>query len=110
MKNSNKRVEHVSVLCGVLMEVELLEKEGTKMKVKIIGEGHAFSNALRKKLHEDERIETAAYNIDHPLLGEPAMHVKTNEKKSPKRALIRASKNLANDYEEVLKKFERALE
>lgn len=80
------------------------------MKVKIIGEGHSFSNVLRKKLHEDERIETAAYNIDHPLLGEPVMHVKTAERKSPKRALIRAAKNLGEDYEEVLNKLERALE
>lgn len=92
------------------MEVELLEKEGTKMKVKIIGEGHTFCNALREKLHEDDRIETAAYNIEHPLISDPVMYVKTSERKSPKRALIRAAKKLAKDYEEMGKKFDRALE
>lgn len=92
------------------MEVELLEKEGTKMKVKIIGEGHTFSNALRKKLHTDERIETAAYNIQHPLLSDPILHVNTAKRKSPKRALIRAADSLAEDYEEVQKKLEKALE
>lgn len=92
------------------MEVELLEREGTKIKVKIIGEGHSFSNALRKKLHEDERIETAAYNIEHPLLSHPVLHVKTSERKSPKRAIIRAAKNLADDYQEFQKELEKALE
>lgn len=91
------------------MEVELLEKEGTKMKIKIIGEGHTFCNALRKKLHEDDRVETAAYNIEHPLLSEPIMHVKTVSRKSPKRALIRAAKGLAEDYERVGKELEKAL-
>lgn len=92
------------------MEVELLEKEGTKIKVKIIGEGHSFSNALRKKLHEDERIETAAYNIEHPLLSHPVLHVKTAERKSPKRAIIRAANNLADDYQKFQKEFEKAIE
>ncbi len=92
------------------MEVELLEKEGTKMKLRIVGEGHSFSNVLRKKLHEDERVETAAYNIDHPLLSDPKIHVKTEERKSPKRALVRAAGELAEEYEEVGKKLEKALE
>lgn len=92
------------------MEVELLEKEGTKMKLRLVGEGHSFSNVLRKKLHEDERIETSAYNIAHPLLSDPEVHVKTEERKSPKRALIRAADELSEEYEEVKNKLEKALE
>ena len=80
------------------------------MKIKVIGEGHSFSNALRKKLHEDDRVETAAYNIDHPLIAEPVIHVTTEERKSPKSALVRAAKSLAEDYEEVGEKLEKALE
>lgn len=87
-----------------------MEKEGTKMKVKVIGEGHAFCNVLRKKLHEDERIETAAYNIDHPLISDPVVHVEVEEKKSPKRALIRAADSLSEEYEEFGEKLEKALE
>ncbi|KXA98119.1 hypothetical protein AKJ37_01255 [candidate division MSBL1 archaeon SCGC-AAA259I09] len=92
------------------MQVELMEKEGTEMKVKIVGEGHSFTNVLRKKLHEDERIEIASYNIDHPLLSDPVLRVKTSEKKSPKRALIRAAKSLSEEYEEIKMKLEKALE
>lgn len=92
------------------MEVELLEKEGTKIKFKVIGEGHTFCNVLRKKLHEDSRMETAAYNIDHPLLSDPVMHVKTAERTDPKAALIRAADGLSKEYEELKKKLEKALE
>ncbi len=87
-----------------------MEKEGTKMKIKIIGEGHTFCNALRKKLHEDDRVETAAYNIDHPLIAEPVMHVKVEKNKSPKSALVRAANSLSEDYAEVGEKLEKALE
>ncbi len=92
------------------MEVELLEKEGTKMKIKIRGEGHTFCNALRKKLHEDERVETAAYNIQHPLMSDPVMHIKVAKRKSPKSALRRAANNLGEEYEEAQEKLEKALE
>lgn len=80
------------------------------MKIKVIGEGHTLANALRKKLHEDDRVETAAYNIDHPLLSDPIIHIKVSERKSPKRALVRAARGLAEDYEGIQKELERALE
>ncbi len=80
------------------------------MKIKIIGEGHTFCNALRKKLHSDERVETAAYNIEHPLITEPVVHLKTEENTSPKRALVRAADSLAEDYDEFGQKLEKALE
>lgn len=92
------------------MELELVEKEGTAMRLKIIGEDHTFCNALRKKLHEDDRVETAAYNIDHPILEHPEMYIKVKKRKSPKWAFIRAAKGLAEDYEEVREKMEKAME
>ncbi|KXB01972.1 hypothetical protein AKJ45_03810 [candidate division MSBL1 archaeon SCGC-AAA261F19] len=91
------------------MELELVEKCGTAVRLKIRGEGHTFCNVLRKKLHEDDRVETAAYSIDHPLLEHPEMYIKVKKGKSPKRALIRAAKKLVEDYEEVQKKMEKAL-
>lgn len=91
------------------MELEVTEKEGTTMKVKVIGEGHTFCNALRMKLHEDDRVKTAAYSIDHPLLSHPEVYVTVNEKKSPRRALTRASKSLAKDYAELREGLQKAL-
>lgn len=92
------------------MEIDLLEEEGKKLKIKVIGEGHSFCNALRKELHQDENVEMAAYNIDHPLVAEPVMHVKTSDDGSPREALIKASDSLAEDYAEVGEKLEKAFE
>ncbi len=88
----------------------MLENEGTKMKFRIVGEGHSFSNALRKRLHQDENVETAAYNVEHPLLSEPEFYVETEEGESPKEALVKAAEDLKEDYEEVEKTLEKALE
>lgn len=91
------------------MELEVTKKEGTTMKVRVIEEGHTFCNALRVKLHEDDRVKTAAYNIDHPLLAHPEVYVTVEEKRSPRRALTRASKALAKDYAEFRGKLQKAL-
>ncbi|MBS3815113.1 MAG: DNA-directed RNA polymerase subunit L [Hadesarchaea archaeon] len=92
------------------MELEETEKEGTTMKIRVIGEGHTFCNALRAKLHEDDRVETAAYNIEHPLLAHPEMHVTVQESRSPRRAYTRAAKAIADDYSEFREKLQKALE
>lgn len=92
------------------MEIELLEREGNKLKIRIIDEGHTFSNALRKKLHQEDSVETAAYNIDHPLIGDPIMHIRTSGDVSPKEALVNAATSLGEDYSEARQKFDKALE
>ncbi len=80
------------------------------MKLKIIGEGHTFCNVLRKKLHKDSKVTTAAYNIEHPLIAEPVVYVETVEDDSPKDALVRAAGDLSEEYEEFGQKLEKALE
>lgn len=92
------------------MEVQLLEEEDSEMKVKIVGEGHTFANVLRKKLHEEEGVDLAAYNIDHPLLSDPILQVGTSGKKSPKEALADVAEELGKEYEEVQMKLKKALE
>jgi len=88
----------------------MLENEEAKMKFRIVGEGHTFSNALRKRLHQDDNIETAAYKIDHPLLSEPEFYVETEGEESVKEALVKAAEDLKEDYEEIEKELDQALE
>lgn len=91
------------------MELEIVEKEGTKLKVKVIGEGHALCNALRNKLHEDSEVLTSAYEIKHPLISDPVVHLKVSEGKAPEDVLNRVLKKLAEDYEEFQEKMEKEL-
>ena len=47
---------------------------------------------------QDEDVEYAVYNIDHPLTGKPIMTIKTKEG-NPKDALKRAAEQLKADSE-----------
>jgi DNA-directed RNA polymerase subunit L len=91
------------------MELELLRKEGTTMELRVIGEDHTFCNPIRKNLHGDKRVTTAAYSIEHPVLSHPKFYVKTKSGRSPDRALRRAAKKLESDCIEVRQKLNKAL-
>ncbi len=75
------------------MEIKVLEKEKTKLKIEIIGEDHTFCNDLRKELWNDKDIQVAGYNIEHPLVSHPVMIIETT-KKDPKAVLEGALKRL----------------
>lgn len=92
------------------MELEIVEKGERKLEVKVIGEGHSFCNALRKKLHAKEAIDTAAYEIEHPLLSDPVTYVKVKEGESPEEVLRSSVNDLSEDYTEVLDKLEKVLQ
>ncbi len=59
------------------MEVKILEKTDAEVSLGLRGESHGFPNVLKESLLSDERVEVASYDIDHPLEGEPVLHVKT---------------------------------
>ena len=91
------------------MELELLKKEGTVVELRIIGEDHTFCNPIRKNLHEDESVVTAAYSVEHPLLAHPKFYVKTKGGRSPYYALVRASRKLEKDCRDFRQKLKKAL-
>ena len=91
------------------MELEVVRKEGTVIELKVIDEDHTFCNPIRKNLHEDDRVETAAYNIAHPILDHPKFFVGTKKGSSPNNALKRAAEKLAADCVEVRQHLKKAL-
>ncbi len=76
------------------MKVKVIEDNKNKLVLEIRGEGHAFCNALKKELWNDKHVKTAAYKIEHPLVGIPTMIVETDGKETPKKALTEAAKRL----------------
>lgn len=75
------------------MEIKILKKEKTELKIEIVGETHTFCNSLRQELWNDKDVQLAGYNIDHPLTSHPVIIIKT-EKKDPKKVLEAAIKRL----------------
>ncbi len=76
--------------------IEILKETPTELEIKIEDESHGVCNALRHILMEDENVEYAVYNIDHPLTGKPVMTIKTTGS-NPKEALKKAAEKLKSD-------------
>ena len=75
------------------MEIEVLNDQKNEMEIRIIGEDDTFANLLRKMLHEDDHVQTAAYRITHPLTerNKPIFKIVTDGKESPAEALKKAA-------------------
>jgi len=78
--------------------IKILNKTANEIEFEIKDESHGVCNALRHILMQDEDVEYAVYNIDHPLTGKPIMTIRTKEG-NPKDALKRAAEQLKADSE-----------
>ena len=58
---------------------------------------------------QDDNVEYAVYNIDHPLTGEPNMTIKTKRGKRPRKVLKKAASQLTDDSAEFKKLIEENL-
>ena len=76
------------------MELRIIEEGKNKLVVEIKGEDHTFCNAIKAELWNDKHVKAAAYNIDHPMVGEPKLIVETDGKEDPQDALVAAAKRL----------------
>ncbi|MGQ9460025.1 MAG: DNA-directed RNA polymerase subunit L [Candidatus Bathyarchaeaceae archaeon] len=91
------------------MKVKVLEKTSNELKIQVEGEGHTFSNVLQKVLLEDDTVEMAGYHIQHPLIGNPMIYVRTKGKQKPEATLREATKKIRGQCKEFKRSFEKAL-
>lgn len=88
--------------------IKVLNKTANEIEFEIEDESHGVCNALRHILMQDEDVEYAVYNIDHPLTGKPIMTIKTKEG-NPKDALKKAAEQLKADSESFKQLIEEKL-
>jgi DNA-directed RNA polymerase subunit L len=67
------------------MEVKIIRESATEMELELVGEDHAFSNALREALNSNRKVITASYKVEHPLLGNPKIYLKSRDIEVPKK-------------------------
>ncbi|MCK9151014.1 DNA-directed RNA polymerase subunit L [Methanobacterium alcaliphilum] len=77
--------------------MEIITNKRYEMEVLIEGETHTLCNAIRKIIMEDKTVKSAAYAIEHPIVGEPKLYIKA---KSPKKSLKAAAETLKERSEE----------
>lgn len=95
------------------MNVKILERNPNEIRLEIEGEGHTFCNVLQKTLLEDEAIEIAGYNIQHPLVSNPVVYVRMKKGRRPRKkgeiALLEAAEKIKLRTQEFKTSLEKAL-
>jgi len=91
------------------MNVKVLEKKPNELRIEIEGESHTFCNVLQKAMLEDETVETAGYDIPHPLVSNPIIYIRTKGKRHPETALREAAEKIRTQCREFRASFEKAL-
>ena len=86
------------------MEVKILKDEAQEISFELIGADPSLPQLLVEKLNADKSVEFAAYKVDHPIIANPIVVVKTKKAKA-KDAVVAALKLVAQDMEEFKKRF-----
>jgi len=87
------------------MKINVLENKANKLTFEIEGVGHTFCNALKEELRENDKVNLATYNINHPLQGKPKFFLETEKSEKPKDALQKAVKGIKKKNAEFVKAF-----
>lgn len=85
--------------------IKIIKSTANEIEFEIEDESHGVCNALRHILMQDDDVEYAVYNIDHPLTGKPIMTIKTNGA-NPKDALKKAAEQLKTESADFKKLIE----
>lgn len=91
------------------MKLKVINETDNEIRVEVQGEGHTFCNALQDVLLSDKDVEFAGYSIDHPLISEPVIFVRTRKSSNPRAVLIKAAEKLKSQTDEIRQAFESAL-
>ena len=81
--------------------MKYLRNDEEHVVLEITGESHTICNILRKRLMSQE-VSAAAYDITHPLIGQPEFEVVSS---NPQQSLTTAAetvKSEANEFKEAL--------
>ena len=89
----------------IIMSVEVLENEDGKLKVKVV-ESIALVNLINENIWQQKGIDVSAYATEHPYLSKPVLLVKS---KNPKKAVLEAVRQIADDAKELRKQFSAAM-
>jgi DNA-directed RNA polymerase subunit L len=78
-------------------KMKVIKDTKNELEIEIAGETHTLCNALRRTLMEDKDVQSAAYSIDHPIVGEPVLYIKA---KNPKKSLKKAAETIKKQCDE----------
>ncbi|HYA32633.1 MAG TPA: DNA-directed RNA polymerase subunit L [Candidatus Bathyarchaeia archaeon] len=83
------------------MNIKIIRVTKNEAEIEFLDEGHTFLNVLKYALLQDPEVETATYDVKHPMISNPIFYIKT-ESKDPLKAMQDASLKLKDEFETLL--------
>lgn len=88
------------------MEINILQKTKTKLRLEVKGEDHTLLNLIKKELYNDKSLKYAGYKIAHIHAATPELIIETDGK-DPKKVLLEAVSRIKKINKELLQKFKK---
>ena len=83
------------------MNIKIIRATKDEAEIEFLDEGHTFLNVLKYSLLQDPQVESATYDVKHPMISNPIFRIKTKSK-DPLKALQDASLRLKDEFEALL--------
>ena len=83
------------------MNIKIIRVTKDEAELEFLDEGHTFLNVLKYSLLQDPQVESATYDVKHPMISNQIFYIKT-ESKDPLKALQDASLRLKDEFEALL--------
>ncbi len=91
------------------MEIKVEERTKNRVVMDIEGADHTFCNVLKKELWNDDAVKSSAYNVDHPLVGEPRLVVQVKRGNDVAEVISDAVERIEDKNDDFLKSFKKAM-
>ncbi len=91
------------------MDIKIHKHDHQELQIEAMGEGHSFCIALQSVLLTDPSLEFAGYAIQHPLIGNPVITLRTKGRRRPENALRDAAHALNKTLNELRTTFVAAM-
>jgi DNA-directed RNA polymerase subunit L len=79
------------------MEIKILKDRANELEIEIIGEDSTILNPIKEKLLERDNVVYAEYSIEHPILSNPKLYIKTKDAK-PREELKSVLRELQEEF------------
>ena len=88
------------------MEIKVIKDRAKELELEIIGEDSTILNPIKEKLLERENVVYAEYSIEHPILSNPKLYIKTKSA-NPKDELKAVLKELQKEFKSFREQIEK---
>ncbi|HEX16916.1 MAG TPA: DNA-directed RNA polymerase subunit L [Thermoplasmatales archaeon] len=89
------------------MEIKIIKDRARELELEIIGEDSTILNPIKEKLLERDNVLYAEYSIDHPILSNPRLYIKTTKGAKPKDELKTVLRQLQREFRSFREQIER---